>query len=43
MKKLIVFALATSFLATAASAEKPSDAWFFCKQFLNPQVCKIFR
>jgi hypothetical protein len=43
MKKLIIFALATSFLATAASAEKPSDIWFICKGLLNPQVCKIFR
>ena len=43
MKKLIVFALATSFLAASANAAKPSDAWFFCKGFLGPQVCKIFK
>ena len=43
MKKLIAFALAASFMATAASAEKPSNLWFFCKDVLNPQVCKIFR
>jgi hypothetical protein len=43
MKKLVTFALAASFLATAATAAPPSDAWFFCKQFLGPQACKIFR
>lgn len=43
MKKLVAFALAASFLATSAAAEKPSDAWFLCKQWLNPQICKIFR
>jgi len=43
MKRLVAFALAASFLAGAAAAEKPSNLWFFCKDLINPQVCKIFR
>lgn len=41
-RKVIIFALATAFVASSASA-KPSEAWFFCKQFLGPQACSIFR
>ena len=43
MKKIVAFVLATAFLASAATAQPPSDGWRFCKQFLGPQVCKIFR
>lgn len=43
MKKIVLFALASSFLAAAATAQPPSNEWRFCKQFLNPPICKIFR
>ena len=43
MKKLALFALAATLLTSAASAGKPSDLWFLCKDLINPQVCKIFR
>jgi hypothetical protein len=43
MKKIAGFVLATAFLASSASAAKPSEAWFFCKQFLGPQVCGFLK
>jgi len=43
MKKIVAFALAASLLTSAASAGKPSDLWFLCKDLINPQVCKVFR